>query len=120
MTVRLKVLVILAATAVAMLATLYAAADYVILNPFLRQEQLNAQETLAVIREGFNDEIEKLDRANSHLSVYDGTYDSMPKPSGEFLHSLLGENSGGWLEQQGVNFIALRRQFGKGGGVERV
>ncbi len=101
MTVRLKVLVILAATAVAMLATLYAAADYVILNPFLRQEQLNAQETLAVIREGFNDEIEKLDRANSHLSVYDGTYDSMPKPSGEFLHSLLGENSGGWLEQQG-------------------
>ena len=33
-----------AATAVAMLATLYAAADYVILNPFLRQEHLNAQE----------------------------------------------------------------------------
>jgi hypothetical protein len=47
LTVRLKVLVIPAATAVAMLATLHAAADYVILNPFLRQEQLNAQETLS-------------------------------------------------------------------------
>jgi signal transduction histidine kinase len=90
-----------------MLGTLYMAADYVILSPFLRQEQLNAQETLVVIREGFNDEIEKLDRANSDLSVYDATYDSMPKPSVEFLHSLLGENSGGWLEQQGVNFIVF-------------
>jgi sensor domain CHASE-containing protein len=42
LTVRLKVLVILAATAVAMLGTLYVAADYVILSPFLRQEQLTA------------------------------------------------------------------------------
>jgi hypothetical protein len=62
---------------------------------------LERARTLVMIREGFNDEIEKLDRANSDLSVYDATYDSMPKPSEEFLRSLLGENSGGWLEQQG-------------------
>jgi signal transduction histidine kinase/DNA-binding response OmpR family regulator len=105
LTVRLKVLVILATAAVAMLATLYVAADYVILSPFVRLEHLNAQLTLGVVHEDFNDEIEKLDRANTDLSVYDATYDSMPRPSKEFLHSLLGDTSNGWLEQQDVNFI---------------
>ena len=107
MTVRLKVLVILATAAVAMLATLYVAADYVILGPFVRLEHLNAQQTLSVVREDFNDEIERLDRANTDLSVYDATYDSMPRPSKEFLHSLLGDTSNGWLEQQDVNFIVF-------------
>ena len=107
MTVRLKVLVILATAAVAMLATLYVAADYVILGPFVRLEHWNAQQALSVVREDFNDEIERLDRANTDLSVYDATYDSMPRPSEEFLHSLLGDTSNGWLEQQGVNFIVF-------------
>jgi signal transduction histidine kinase/DNA-binding response OmpR family regulator len=107
LTVRLKVLVILATAAVAMLATLYVAADYVILGPFVRLEHLNAQQTLSVVREDFNDEIERLDRANTDLSVYDATYDSMPRPSKEFLHSLLGDTSNGWLEQQDVNFIVF-------------
>jgi hypothetical protein len=38
LTVRRKVLVILAAAAAAMLGSLYAAADYVILSPFIRLE----------------------------------------------------------------------------------
>jgi sensor domain CHASE-containing protein len=74
LTVRRKALVILAAAA-AMLGSLYAAADYVILSPFIRREHLKAQETLGVIRELFNDDLEKLDKGNSDLSVYDGTYD---------------------------------------------
>jgi sensor domain CHASE-containing protein len=80
-----------------MLATLYVAADYVILGPFVRLEHWNAQQALSVVREDFNDEIERLDRANTDLSVYDATYDSMPRPSEEFLHSLLGDTSNGWL-----------------------
>jgi sensor domain CHASE-containing protein len=80
LTVRLKVLVILGAAAVAMLGTLYVAADYVILDPFIRLEHLNAQETLSVVHEVFNDRLETLDRANSDLSVYDATYGNMPNP----------------------------------------
>jgi hypothetical protein len=33
------------------------------------EKHLNAQETLAVVREGLKEEIEKLDRANCDLSV---------------------------------------------------
>jgi signal transduction histidine kinase/DNA-binding response OmpR family regulator len=105
LTVRLKVLVILGIAAVAMLGTLYVAADYVILDPFIRLEHLNAQQTLSVVNEVFDDRLEGLDRANSDLSVYDATYDNMPKPPKDFVKSLLGDSSSGWLEQQGVNFI---------------
>jgi signal transduction histidine kinase/DNA-binding response OmpR family regulator len=100
-----KILVILAGMSAALVGTLYVAADYVILNRFVRLEHLNTLQTLAVVREALSDDIEKLDKSNSDLSVYDGTYDNMPKPTKEFLHSMLGDASNGWMQQQGVNFV---------------
>jgi sensor domain CHASE-containing protein len=73
-TVRVKIFLILAVMSTAMLGALYLAADYVILNRFIALERLNTQETMNVVREGFNDDLEKLDRSNSDLSVYDGTW----------------------------------------------
>ena len=79
MTVRLRVLIIVGATAVAVIGTLYAAAQYFTLDRFLALENLQAKQTPLAVQADFRDEIEKLDRANVDLSVYDATYDSMPR-----------------------------------------
>jgi signal transduction histidine kinase/CheY-like chemotaxis protein len=107
LTVRAKILVILLGMSAALVGTLYVATDYVIMKRFIRLERLNVAETLEHVHEGLADEIEKLDKSNSDLSVYDGTYENMPKPKDGFLYSLLGEVSNGWQQQQGVNFIVF-------------
>jgi signal transduction histidine kinase/DNA-binding response OmpR family regulator len=104
-TVRLRVLIIVGATAVAVIGTLYAAAQYFTLDRFLALENLQAKQTTLAVQADFRDEIEKLDRANVDLSVYDATYDSMPRPSRKYLHSILGEGANGWQDQQKVNFL---------------
>ena len=110
MTVRVKIFVILGAMAAAMLGALYLAADYVILKRFIALELLNTQETMNVVREGFNDDLDKLDKSNSDLSVYDGTWDDMANPKVEFIHSLLGDVPGGWQEQQTVQYVIFANE----------
>jgi signal transduction histidine kinase/DNA-binding response OmpR family regulator len=112
-TVRLRVLLIVGATAAAMIGTLYAATQYLTLDRFLGLEDLQAKETTMAVQADFREEIEKLDRANVDLSVYDGTYDSMPKPTRKYLHSVLGEGLNGWLDQQRVNFLLFVDPAGK-------
>jgi len=105
MTVRLRVLLIVGAAAVAVIGTLYAALRYLTLDRFLSLEDLEAKETTIDVQANFREEIEKLDRSNVDLSVYDGTYDSMPKPTRKYLHSILGDGPSGWMDQQRVNFL---------------
>jgi signal transduction histidine kinase/CheY-like chemotaxis protein len=108
-TVRVKIFVILGVMAAAMLGALYVAADYVILSRFIALERLNTQETMNVVREGFNDDMEKLDKSNSDLSVYDGTWGAMAAKNGaktrEFIHSLLADSKGGWQAQQMIHYV---------------
>jgi sensor domain CHASE-containing protein len=106
-TVRLRVFLILGAAAALVIGTLYAASRYLTLDRFLGLEYLQAKETTVAVRADFREEIEKLDRANVDLSVYDSTYDSMPKPTRKFLHSILGDGPDGWMDQQKVNFLLL-------------
>ncbi len=113
MTVRLRVLLIVAAAAVAVIGTLSAASQFLTLDRFLALENLQAKETTLAIHANFREEIEKLDRANIDLSVYDATYDSMPKPSRKYLHSILGEGANGWRDQQGINFLLFVDPAGK-------
>jgi signal transduction histidine kinase/CheY-like chemotaxis protein len=103
--VRLRVLLILGVSAALVIGTLYAASRYLTLDRFLRLESLEAKQTTVTVQAGFRDEIEKLDRANVDLSVYDSTYDSMPKPTPQYLHSILGDGPDGWMDQQNVNFL---------------
>ena len=105
MTLRLRDFLIVGVAAVAVVATLYAASRYLTLDRFLSLEVLEAKETTIAVQADFREEIEKLDRANTDLSVYDGTYDSMPKPTMKYLHSVLGDGPNGWMEQQRVNFL---------------
>jgi sensor domain CHASE-containing protein len=106
-TVRLRVFLILGAAATLVIGTLYAASRYLTLDRFLGLEYLQAKETTVAVRADFREEIEKLDRANVDLSVYDSTYDSMPKPTRKYLHSILGDGPDGWMDQQKVNFLLL-------------
>ena len=116
-TVRVKIFVILGVMTAAMLGALYVASDYVILNRFIALEKLNTQETMNVVREGFNDELEKLDKSNSDLSVYDGTWEAMAgKDSAkihEFIHSLLADSKGGWQAQQAVQYVIFADAAGR-------
>jgi sensor domain CHASE-containing protein len=112
LTVRRKVLVILAAAAGAMLGSLVRSGRLRDFESLHSTGALKAQETLGVIREVFNDDLGKLDKDNSDLSVYDGTYDNMPKPTRDFLHSLLGDISTGWQQQQDLNFLMLADSSG--------
>ncbi len=109
MTVRVKIFVILGVMATAMLGALYLAADYVILRRFMALERLNTQETMNVVREGFGDDLEKLDKSNSDLSVYDGTWEAMASKNSpkikEFIHSLLADSKGGWQAQQMIHYV---------------
>jgi signal transduction histidine kinase/CheY-like chemotaxis protein len=100
-------LLILGAAAVVLITTLFAASRYLALDRFLGLEDLQAKETMIAVQADFREEIEKLDRANVDLSVYDATYDSMPKPTYKYLHSVLGDGRDGWLDQQRVNFLLL-------------
>jgi sensor domain CHASE-containing protein len=111
-TLRLKVLLIVGAAAVVLVGTLAAASRYLTLNRFLSLEDLEARETTIAVQAVFQGELEKLDRANTDLSVYDGTYDSMPKPTSKYLHSILGDGLNGWLDQQRVNFLLFVDQTG--------
>src|SRR6202012_1727008 len=97
-----------------MLGSLYLASDYVILSRFIALERLNTEETMNVVREGFNDELEKLDKSNSDLSVYDGTWEAMAakKKTKEFIHSLLGDSEGGWQGQQMVHYVIFADEAG--------
>jgi signal transduction histidine kinase/CheY-like chemotaxis protein len=104
-TVRHKVLVIVGVASAALIGTLSAVSHYTTLPRFISLENLSAQETVTGVREAFDEEVEKVDRSNKDLSVYDGTYDSMPNPGKKYLHSILGEGPGGWLDQEGVNFL---------------
>jgi signal transduction histidine kinase/DNA-binding response OmpR family regulator len=106
-TVRLKVFLILGVAATLVIGTFYAASRYLTLDRFLRLEYLQAKETTVAVQADFREEIEKLDRANVDLSVYDSTYDSMPKPTRKYLHSILGDGPDGWMDQQKVNFLLL-------------
>ena len=112
MTLRLRVFLIVGAAAVALIGTLYVASRYLTLGRFLSLEDLEARETTIAVQTDFRGEIEKLDRANVDLSVYDGTYDSMPKPTSKYLHSILGDGPNGWLDQQRVNFLLFVDQAG--------
>jgi signal transduction histidine kinase/CheY-like chemotaxis protein len=112
-TVRVKIFGILGVTAAAMLGALYLAADYVILNRFIALERLNTQDTMNVVREGFHDDLEKLDKSNSDLSVYDGTWEDMANPKKEFIHSLLGDVEGGWQEQQTIQYVIFVNEEAK-------
>lgn len=107
MTVRLRVLLILGVAAAALIGTLFLTSRYVIFERFLSLESLETKQTTIAVGEDFREEIERLDRANVDLSVYDGTYDSMPKPTRKYLHSILGDGPNGWMHQQGVNFLLL-------------
>jgi signal transduction histidine kinase len=111
-TLRLRVLLIVGTAAVAVIGSLYAASRYLALDRFLRLEDLEVKAITIDVQNDFLEEIEKLDRANVDLSVYDGTYDSMPKPTREYLHSILGDGPNGWLDQQRVNFLLFVNQAG--------
>jgi signal transduction histidine kinase/CheY-like chemotaxis protein len=112
MKLRHRVLLIIAAVAVAVICTLYTASQYLTLGRFLVLENLQAKETTMDVQAELKDEIEKLDRSNVDLSVYDGTYDSMPQPTAKYLYSILGDGPNGWLEQQGVNYLMFVDQAG--------
>jgi signal transduction histidine kinase/CheY-like chemotaxis protein len=116
-TVRVKIFVILGVMAAAMLGALYLAADYVILNRFIALERLNTQETMNVVREGFNDDLEKQDRSNSDLSVYDGTWEAMAAGNAakinEFIHALLADSKGGWQAQQMIHYVVFANAEGR-------
>lgn len=79
---------------------LYTASQFLNLDRFRGLEDLQAKDITADVQADLKEEIEKLDRANSDLSVFDGTYDAMPKPSDKYLRSLLGDGPSGWLDQQ--------------------
>jgi signal transduction histidine kinase/DNA-binding response OmpR family regulator len=112
-TVRVKIFGILGVMAAAMLGGLYLAADYLILNRFIALERLNTQETMDVVREGYKDELERLDKSNSDLSIYDGTWEDMANPKPGFIYSLLGDVKGGWQEQQMIHFVVFVDATGK-------
>ena len=112
MSLRLRVFLIIGAAAVALIGTLYVASRYLTLGRFLGLEDLEARVATIAVQGGFREEIEKLDHANVDLSVYDGTYDSMPKPTSKYLHSILGDGPNGWMEQQRVNFLVFLDQAG--------
>lgn len=113
MKLRLRVLLIIGAAVVAVICTLYTASQYLTLGRFLVLENLQAKETTLDVQAELRDEIEKLDRANMDLSVYDGTYDSMPKPTTKYLLSILGDGPSGTLEQQGMNYLVFVDREGK-------
>src|SRR3984957_4695131 len=110
---RLRVFLIIGAAAVALIGTLYVASRYLTLGRFLGLEDLEARVATIAVQGGFREEIEKLDHANVDLAVYDGTYDSMPRPTKKYLHSILGDGPNGWLEQEGVNFLLFVDPAGK-------
>jgi signal transduction histidine kinase/DNA-binding response OmpR family regulator len=112
-TVRFRVLLIVGATAAVMIGALYGASQYLNLDLFRGLENLQARETTMTIQGDLHEEIENLDHSNIDLSVYDATYDSMPQPTKEYLHSVLGEGPNGWMDQQGVNFLVFVDPEGK-------
>ena len=107
MTVRLKTLLTIGSAALTVIAALYVLSDSIILGRFLALERLDAETATGEIRVSLSEDIERLDRANIDLSIYDGTYKSMPRPSKAYLDSILGDGRNGWLDQQGVNFIVF-------------
>jgi signal transduction histidine kinase/DNA-binding response OmpR family regulator len=113
MKLRLRVLLIIGAAAFAVISTLYAASRYLTLGRFLVLENLQAKETALDVQAELKEVIERLDRSNVDLSVYDGTYDSMPKPTAKYLFSILGDGPSGWLEQQGVDYLVFVDSAGK-------
>jgi signal transduction histidine kinase len=104
-TVRLRVFLICGVAAAALVGLLYATSLYLTLGRFVSLENMEAKNVTIAVQADLGEEIERLDRANADLSVYDGTYDSMPKPTGKYLHSILGDGPSGWLDQQRVNFL---------------
>jgi signal transduction histidine kinase/ActR/RegA family two-component response regulator len=104
-TVRFRVFLICGIAAAALIGMLYAASRYLTLGRFVSLENMEARNSTNAVQTDLEEEIERLDRANVDLSVYDGTYDSMPKPTSKYLHSILGDGPNGWLDQQRVNFL---------------
>jgi sensor domain CHASE-containing protein len=78
-TVRTRVLLIVVATSVVTICTLYAALHHFSLSRFLALEDLQAKDTAMAVRAELGEEIERLDRSNFDLSVYDDTYFNMPR-----------------------------------------
>jgi len=112
MKLRLRVLLILGISAIAVICTLYTASQYFTLGRFLVLENLQARETTLDVQAELREEFEKLDQANEDISVYDDTYDSMPRPTAKYLYSILGDGPNGWLEQKGVNYLIFADRAG--------
>jgi signal transduction histidine kinase len=99
------VFLIVVVTSVVTICTLYVALQYLSLNRFLALEDLQAKDTAMAVRAELGEEVEKLDRSNIDLSVYDDTYFNMPEPSKKYLDAVLGDDQVDWLEQMNVNFL---------------
>ncbi|HXJ04348.1 MAG TPA: response regulator [Candidatus Acidoferrum sp.] len=113
MTVRRKTLVILVVTCVSLLVVLYTTSRYLLVAKFMKLEQVSARAALREVQEALDDELERLDKSNSDLSVYDGTYDYMANPTAKYLHSILGEGPGGTLDQQRIDFLLIEDNNGR-------
>jgi signal transduction histidine kinase/CheY-like chemotaxis protein len=112
-TVRFRVLLIVGIAAAVLIALLYTTSRYLTLGRFVRLEDMEATNITTAVKADLEEELERLDRANVDLSVYDGTYDSMPNPTRKYLHSVLGDGPNGWMQQQKVDFVLFVDPAGK-------
>jgi signal transduction histidine kinase/CheY-like chemotaxis protein len=102
MTVRLKTLVILAATLVGLIGTLSVASHTFLLGEFVRLEQESTRENLGRAKNALQDDIDGIDKFNADNSAFDGTYDGMVQPTPELIRSVVGEGN---QALQRLNFL---------------
>jgi sensor domain CHASE-containing protein len=107
MTVRRKMLLIIAITCFGLVVVLYGASRSFLLGGFIKLAQTSAEEDVQRVLNALDQDLAAIDRFTYDRASIDETYNAMSDPSPEFIHSLLGKNASGSTQTRRFNFILL-------------
>ena len=113
MTVRRKTLLITAITCLALIVVLYMASRSFLLGGFVKLEQTNAKENVQRVLNALDQDLSAMDRFTLDRASTAETYNAMPHPTSEFIHSLLGSDVSGSPQTRRFNFVLLVDEAGQ-------
>jgi PAS domain S-box-containing protein len=107
LSVRLKTLVIIVATSLLMVGGLYLTSRFLLLDRFIRIEQVTAQQDMQRFEGAVNEDIASVDRIAADTATWDKLYDYMGHPIAGFVQAEFGEGPTSTFAIQQYDILAL-------------
>jgi PAS domain S-box-containing protein len=113
MSVRLKTVMIIGVTTLALIGLLALASQSFLLGRFIRLEESAAQEDIGRVKDALDSEIATLNRPAEDIATWDKTYEYMAHPTSDFIRAEFGEGPTSTMAVQQYNVLLFVSPSGK-------